>query len=91
MAVNVYFSTPLLKATENNDMTTVSAGTIKEINEAVCTQYPLFKDILFDTDGNINKVINIYVNDEDIRTLMKEDTPVKDGDEVYYIPTIAGG
>jgi molybdopterin synthase sulfur carrier subunit len=35
--------------------------------------------------------VNIYVNDEDIRYLQKENTPIKDGDTISIVPSIAGG
>ena len=35
--------------------------------------------------------MNVYVNDEDIRYLRKDATPLKDGDTVSIVPSIAGG
>jgi molybdopterin synthase sulfur carrier subunit len=35
--------------------------------------------------------VNVYVNEEDIRFLQNEETPVPDGAEVSIIPAIAGG
>ncbi|BBB93418.1 MAG TPA: MoaD/ThiS family protein [Methylomusa anaerophila] len=91
MAITVHFSTPLLKATENNNKLILEGKTVKEINERICHRFQSFKDIIYDSTGGIKKVINIYVNDDDIRSLAGEDTPLKDGDEVSFIPTIAGG
>jgi molybdopterin synthase sulfur carrier subunit len=41
--------------------------------------------------GKIRRFINIYVNDEDIRFVNKEDTVLKDGDNISIVPAIAGG
>jgi sulfur-carrier protein len=41
--------------------------------------------------GKIRRFINIYVNDEDIRFVSKEDTTLKDGDNISIVPAIAGG
>ncbi len=41
--------------------------------------------------GGIRSFVNIYVNDEDIRYLEKENTPIKDGDTISIVPSIAGG
>jgi molybdopterin synthase sulfur carrier subunit len=41
--------------------------------------------------GKIRRFINIYVNDEDIRFVNKEDTTLKDGDNISIVPAIAGG
>jgi molybdopterin synthase sulfur carrier subunit len=91
MAITVYFATPLLKATEGNNKLTLESKTVKEINESIGHRFQLFKEMIYDSTGEIKKIINIYVNDDDIRSLSGEDTPLKDGDEVFFIPTIAGG
>ncbi len=41
--------------------------------------------------GKIRRFINIYVNEEDIRFVNKEETTLKDGDNVSIVPAIAGG
>ena len=46
---------------------------------------------LYTEDGRIRSFVNIYVNDEDIRYLEKENTPIKDGDTISIVPSIAGG
>src|SRR5690349_21737724 len=46
---------------------------------------------LFTEDGKLRSFVNVYVNDEDIRYLAKENTPTKDGDTISIIPSIAGG
>jgi molybdopterin converting factor small subunit len=35
--------------------------------------------------------VNVYVNDEDIRYLSKDATPIKESDTVSIVPSIAGG
>lgn len=52
--------------------------------------YPGFSDKLF-VNGKLNKFINVYLNDEDIRFLQNEKTLVNDNDVVSFIPAIAGG
>ena len=46
---------------------------------------------LFTEDGKLRSFVNVYVNDEDIRYLEKENTPTKDGDTISIVPSIAGG
>jgi adenylyltransferase/sulfurtransferase len=46
---------------------------------------------LFTEDGRLRSFVNVYVNDEDIRYLAKENTTTKDGDTISIIPSIAGG
>ena len=46
---------------------------------------------LFKGADQLNRFVNVYLNDEDIRHLQKLETPVKAGDEVSIVPAIAGG
>src|SRR5690606_13223223 len=46
---------------------------------------------LYNEEGKLRSFVNIYLNDEDIRYLQKESTPVKPGDSVSIIPSVAGG
>ena len=53
--------------------------------------YPGLKNRLCDEKGDLRRFVNIYVNEEDIRFLQNQKTPLKDGDEISIIPAIAGG
>jgi len=46
---------------------------------------------LFKAPGQLNRYVNIYLNDEDVRFLKNLETPLKDGDEISIVPAIAGG
>jgi molybdopterin converting factor small subunit len=46
---------------------------------------------LFTDEGKIRSFVNVYLNDEDIRFLDKENTRTKDGDTISIVPSIAGG
>ena len=52
---------------------------------------PACKAHLYNEQGKLRSFVNVYVNDEDIRYLQKEQTPVKAGDTVSIIPSVAGG
>ncbi|MBI4007255.1 MAG: MoaD/ThiS family protein, partial [Planctomycetes bacterium] len=49
------------------------------------------KERICDENGQIRRFINFYLNDEDIRFLENQNTPVKDGDQISIVPAIAGG
>ncbi len=91
MSITVRIPTPLQKLTGERAEIPASGGTISELLQDLERQYPGFKDRLCDTQGRLRRFVNIYVNEEDIRFLKQEDTPLKDGDEVSIIPAIAGG
>jgi adenylyltransferase/sulfurtransferase len=55
------------------------------------TEFADLRKHLYTDDGRIRSFVNVYLNDEDIRYLDKENTPLKDGDTISIIPSIAGG
>ena len=91
MAVTVRIPTPLQKLTGDRAEVASSGGTILEMLQDLDRQFPGLKDRLCDPQGKLRRFVNIYVNEEDIRFLKQESTPLKDGDEVSIIPAIAGG
>ena len=91
MPVNVRIPTPLRKLTNELDVVEVAAGTISSAIVELQTKFPGIKDRLMDETGQVRRFVNVYVNEEDIRFLKNQDTPLKDGDEVSIIPAIAGG
>ena len=90
MTVKVRIPTPLQKLTDGKSEVDCSAKNILELVEALEKDYPGMKERLSD-GGKIRRFINIYVNEEDIRFVNKEETTLKDGDNVSIVPAIAGG
>ena len=91
MAIKVKIPTPLQKHTKNQAEVNVDAKDIRELIENLERNFPGIKERICDENGKIRRFINIYVNEEDVRFLQKDETPLKDSDEVSIIPAIAGG
>ena len=91
MAKKVRIPTPLRKLTNNEELIEVDGGTISEAIAELQTRYPGIKDRLLDDTGAVRRFVNVYVNEEDIRFLQNQETPVKNADEISIIPAIAGG
>jgi molybdopterin synthase sulfur carrier subunit len=91
MAKKVRIPTPLRKLTNNEEVVEVQAGTIGEAIAELQSRYPGIKERLLDDNGEVRRFVNVYVNEEDIRFLKNQQTPLKDGDEISIIPAIAGG
>jgi len=91
MPVNIRIPTPLRKLTNNDELVAVQPGTIGSAIKELQTRYPGIQERLVDEAGAVRRFVNVYVNEEDIRFLKNQDTPLKDGDEVSIIPAIAGG
>ena len=90
MGVKVRIPTPLQKLTNGKAEVECSAKNITELVDALENDYPGIKDRLSE-GGKVRRFINIYVNDEDIRFVNKEETVLKDGDNISIVPAIAGG
>ena len=91
MAITVRIPTPLQRLTGNQAEVAVDGATVDEVIASLDKQFPGFRGRLCDERGKLRRFVNIYVNEEDIRFLKQESTPIKDGDEVSIIPAIAGG
>ncbi len=90
MPIKVRIPTPLQRITNGKAEVECLAKNIAELVEVLERDYPGIKERLSD-GGKIRRFINIYVNEEDIRFVNKEETTLKDGDSVSIVPAIAGG
>ena len=89
--IKVRIPTPLRPLTKNQGEVDVTAGSIADMVNTLEASYPGIKARLCDDSGELRRFVNIYVNEEDIRFLQNQATPLKDGDEISIIPAIAGG
>ena len=91
MAVMVRIPTPLQRLTNGQGEIQCDGGTVTELLANLEQRYPGIKERICDPQGKLRRFVNVFVNEEDIRFLQGDQTPVKDGDEVSIIPAIAGG
>jgi len=69
----------------------VDGATVGEILSGLAGQHPDTRGQLFADDGELNRFVNVYVNDEDVRVQQGLDTGVAAGDTVVILPAMAGG
>ena len=69
----------------------VSGATVGELLADLTTRYDGLRKHLYADDGQLRNFVNVYLNDEDIRYLQREQTPVKPGDTLSIVPSVAGG
>lgn len=91
MGVKVVIPTPLRPYAGKQESVDLQAGTVAEALGALTTKYGDLRKHLYSDDGKLRSFVNVYVNDEDIRYLQKDRTPVKEGDTISIVPSIAGG
>ena len=89
--VKVYIPTPLQQYVGNQDAIEVRAATVRDAFDAIATEHAALRRHLFEDSGMLRNFVNVYVNDEDIRYLQKDATPLRPGDTISIIPSIAGG
>jgi adenylyltransferase/sulfurtransferase len=77
--------------TGKREVVELEGATVGELLAKLTTEHEALKKHLYNEEGRLRSFVNIYLNDEDIRYLEKEQTPVKPGDSVSIIPSVAGG
>src|SRR5277367_1883522 len=87
----ILIPTPLRQFTAKQDSVTVTGDTVGSALADLTAQFPDLRKQIFNDEGKVRSFVNVYLNDEDIRYLSKTDTPVKDGDAISLVPSIAGG
>ena len=91
MSNTIHIPTPLRPFTDKKEAVEVSGATVGELLKDLTTKYDGLRKHLYADDGRLRNFVNIYLNDEDIRYLQKEQTPVKPGDALSIVPSVAGG
>ena len=91
MSVSVRLPTVLRPHAAGQSVVDATAGSVGEIVGELVGRFPGMKGNLLSEGGELQRFVNIYVNDEDIRYLDKAATKVADGDELTILPAVAGG
>lgn len=88
----IKISSPLWKYTNNISELTLQAKTITDIFTQIFKDFPLLKDRIYDSEKQaIKKVLNVFLNDKDIRFINNFDTEINENDTIYIIPVVMGG
>ncbi len=66
-------------------------GDVGEVLRSLASQHPATESQLFSEDGELNRYVNVYLNDEDVRVLDGLGTAVGQGDTLVILPAMAGG
>lgn len=83
---------PVLRAAVGGQREISATGTsVGEVLRSVVDEHPDTQTQLFNGDGALNRYVNVYLNDEDVRVLDGLDTAVGDGDTLVILPAMAGG
>jgi len=83
---------PVLRSSTGGEKEVAADGSnVADVLEAVATRHPDTRRQLFGEDGELNRYVNVYLNDEDVRVLGGLETSVGEGDSLVILPAMAGG
>ncbi len=91
MPVKVIIPTPLRAYAGKRESVELHAATVAEALAGLTSQFQELRKHLYSDDGRLRSFVNVYVNDEDIRYLQKDQTRLREGDTISIVPSIAGG
>jgi sulfur-carrier protein adenylyltransferase/sulfurtransferase len=91
MSVLLRIPAPLRECTGGRAEVAVAPGTVRDALGEITARYPLLRRHLYGDDGRLRRHVNVYVNRDDVRALHGESTPVRTGDTLLIVPSIAGG
>jgi len=87
----ILIPTPLRQFAEKQDTVEAEGATVGEVLATLTTRFPALKKQLYNDEGKLRSFVNVYLNDDDIRYLNKDATPVAATDTLSIVPSIAGG
>jgi adenylyltransferase/sulfurtransferase len=91
MATRILIPTPLRPYTDKKDAVEAEGATVGELLTDLTEKHGGLKAHLYNEEGKLRSFVNVYLNDEDIRYMQREKTPVSPGDTISIIPSVAGG
>lgn len=91
MSAKIMIPGPLRNFTDQQKIVQISAPTIYLLLQELVARFPKLKEHLFDEHERLQRFVNVFVNEEDIRFLADEKTEIAPGDTIDLVPAISGG
>jgi molybdopterin synthase sulfur carrier subunit len=83
---------PVLRSSTGGVKEVVAEGdNVGEVLRRLAQDHPATESQLFGDEGQLNRYVNVYLNDEDVRVLQGLETEVSEGDTLVILPAMAGG
>ncbi len=83
--------TPLRTYADGQTEVVLNGSTVSEVMNNLVEQYPSLRPHLFNGEAQLRPFVNLFLNEDNIKDLQGMDTPLKEGDRLMLIPSIAGG
>jgi sulfur-carrier protein len=81
----------LRTATSGAKTVEIGGATVGDVVGGLVTTYPTLRQQILDAEGGLNRFVNVFLNDTDVRHLDGLATPVRDTDSLVLLPAMAGG
>ena len=91
MAVTIRIPTTFRELTKGNSSISSDGRKLGQLLEHIRTEYPDFVNRVLDDEGNLQRFVNIFLDDEDVRFLGGLNTELEEGQIVSIVPAVAGG
>ena len=91
MSIETRIPTILRTYTDGEKTVEGSGATLADLFVDIDSRHTGLRDKLVGADGSLNRFVNVYLNDEDVRFLGGLETALADGDDVTILPAVAGG
>ena len=91
MKTRIFLPTPLRPYAGQQPVVEVEAATVGDALRALVTLHGQLRRHLYDDEGRLRRFVNVFRNEEDVRHLERENTPLANGDTLTIVPSIAGG
>jgi molybdopterin converting factor small subunit len=83
---------PVLRASVGGEkLISANGGNVGDVLRDLVSTHPATESQIFSAEGELNRYVNVYLNDEDVRVLGGLDTAVGEGDTLVILPAMAGG
>ena len=89
--IHVLIPTPLRPFTGGEARIPGAGDSVASVLDDLNSRFPGFREKVCESDGEIRRFVNVFVNGQNVRKLQGAATPVKNGDEIGIIPAMAGG
>jgi molybdopterin converting factor small subunit len=91
MPITIEIPTAFRRFTDGAPKIDCAAATVAQALTELTSRFPALGRHVRDDSGQIRQFLNIYLNEEDIRFLGGDSCPIKEGDRLLLVPSIAGG
>lgn len=89
--MKILIPTPLRQYADKQSAVELPASTVGEALDSLIAKHPELRKHLYNEQGRLRAFVNLYLNEDDVRYLQQEQTPVSGSDTLTIVPSIAGG